>query len=98
MIQKEICSYYGLEMSELLSKSVINKWFFPARSLCISVVNDDASYPQIGDQFGGRDHTTVIHAAEKVEKDIQGDSELAATVALYATIIIQILSMRGTSY
>ena len=40
----------------------------------------DASYPQIGDQFGGKDHTTVIHAHDKIENEMKVDHELAATI------------------
>jgi len=81
MIQKEVCSYYNIEMSELLSKKRNKQLVVPrqvAMFLCRKFT--DASYPQIGDQFGGRDHTTVIHAAEKVEKELDSDPELAATI------------------
>ena len=79
MIQKEVCSYYNIEMSELLSKNVTSSWWCLARWPCSVRQFTDASYPQIGDQFGGRDHTTVIHAAEKVKK-LDSDPELAATI------------------
>jgi len=68
-------------MSELLSKKRNKQLVVPrqvAMFLCRKFT--DASYPQIGDQFGGRDHTTVIHAAEKVEKELDSDPELAATI------------------
>jgi chromosomal replication initiator protein len=81
MIQKEICSYYNLEMSELVSKKRNKQVVFPrqvAMFLCRKIT--DASFPQIGDQFGGRDHTTVIHAVEKIEKEVNDNSELAATL------------------
>jgi chromosomal replication initiator protein len=42
----------------------------------------DASFPQIGDQFGGRDHTTVMHAIEKLEKELITDQDLEATIKL----------------
>jgi chromosomal replication initiator protein len=35
----------------------------------------DLSLPKIGDEFGGRDHTTVIHACNKISSDIQDDKE-----------------------
>ena len=81
MIQKEICNYYNIEMSELLSKKRNKQIVIPrqvAMFLCRKLT--DASYPQIGDQFGGRDHTTVIHATEKMEKEITNDPELAHAI------------------
>ncbi len=40
----------------------------------------DFSLPEIGDQFGGRDHTTVIHAYEKIEKEIKEKEGLRSLV------------------
>ena len=40
------------------------------------------SLPEIGRKFGGRDHTTVIHAVKKIEELIEGDSALAEDVEL----------------
>ncbi|MGS0763050.1 chromosomal replication initiator protein DnaA [Syntrophomonas curvata] len=80
-IQKTVSKYYGLEVSELLSKKRNKQLVYPrqiAMYLCRRLT--DASYPQIGEQFGGRDHTTVIHANEKVERDLENDGELAAAI------------------
>ncbi|NLB51440.1 MAG: chromosomal replication initiator protein DnaA [Syntrophomonadaceae bacterium] len=82
-IQKVVSLHYGVDMAELLSKKRNKQIVFPrqiAMYLCRKLT--DASYPQIGDQFGGRDHTTVIHANEKLEKEIASDQELAATIEI----------------
>lgn len=82
-IQKIVSLHYGVDMSEMFSKKRNKQIVFPrqvAMYLCRKLT--DASYPQIGDQFGGRDHTTVIHANEKMEKEVAGDRELAATIEL----------------
>lgn len=76
-IQKAVAEYYGIQMGELLSKKRNKQLVYPrqiAMYLCRKLT--DASYPQIGEQFGGRDHTTVLHAYEKVEKDILNDNEM----------------------
>ena len=81
LIQKEVSSYYGITLAELLSKKRTKQVAYPrqiAMFLCRKLT--DASYPQIGEQFGGRDHTTVIHANEKVEKDLIENAELQATI------------------
>lgn len=80
-IQKAVAKYYDLEVSEILSKKRNKQMVFPrhvAMYLCRKLT--DASYPQIGDQFGGRDHTTVIHAIEKMERHILEDRELSVTI------------------
>jgi len=68
-------------MTELLSKKRNKQLVYPrhiAMYLCRRLT--DASFPQIGEQFGGRDHTTVMHATEKIEKDLAVNSDLASIV------------------
>lgn len=80
-IQKTVCEYYGIQMNELLSKKRHKPIVFPrqvAMYLCRNLT--EASYPQIGDQFGGRDHTTVLHAYDKIEKQLLIDEKLNLTV------------------
>ncbi len=40
----------------------------------------DLSLPKIGEEFGGRDHTTVIHAYEKISEDLEKDDALKETI------------------
>ena len=42
----------------------------------ISGLVDDESFPRIGLEFGGRDHSTVIHACDKIEEDLKINPEL----------------------
>ncbi len=83
LVQKEVASYYGIALAEMLSKKRTKQVAYPrqiAMYLCRKLT--EASYPQIGEQFGGRDHTTVIHANEKVEKDMAADAELQSTIGM----------------
>lgn len=76
-IQKEVCKYYGLNINELLSKKRNKQLVYPrhiAMFLCRKMT--DASFPLIGDQFGGRDHTTVMHGVEKIAKEFTEDPDL----------------------
>lgn len=49
----------------------------------------DNSLPKIGDEFGGRDHTTVMHAYEKISSSLQEDTVLQSTVKELKNIIMQ---------
>ena len=64
-----ICKYYNLQTDDLIGKKRPKNIALPrqiAMYLCRKMT--DASLPKIGLSFGGRDHTTVIHAYEKIEK------------------------------
>ena len=68
-IQKTVASYYKIKVSDLLSKRRSRSITRPrqmAMSLAKKLTNH--SLPEIGDAFGGRDHTTVLHACRKVEE------------------------------
>jgi chromosomal replication initiator protein len=76
-IQKTVADYYKVKVSELLSKKrtrVIARPRQIAMWLCKEVT--PFSYPVIGDAFGGRDHTTVIHAVKNIEELRVKDNEL----------------------
>jgi len=80
-IQREVADFFGLDMNELLSKKRNKQLVYPrqiAMYLCRRLT--DASYPQIGEQFAGKDHTTVIHACEKVDRDLALDNELSKNI------------------
>lgn len=80
-IQKTVAEHFNVNMVDLLSKKRSKHLVYPrqiAMFLCRKMT--DASYPQIGEQFGGRDHTTVLHAFEKIEQDIKTDPELKNSI------------------
>ena len=67
LILEETAKMFGLEVNQLTSKSRTRD-LVHARQIGMYVCREltELSYPQIGKEFGGRDHTTVIHAYEKV--------------------------------
>ena len=70
-IQREVADYYNIKLADLLSKKRTRSLARPrqvAMSLAKQLTN--RSLPEIGDAFGGRDHTTVLHACRKV-KDLE---------------------------
>ena len=66
-IQKTVAEYYNIRVSDLLSKRR-NRSITRPRQIAMSITKELTSHslPEIGDAFGGRDHTTVIHANKKV--------------------------------
>ncbi len=76
-IQKTVCEYYKLRMAELLSKRRPRSIARPrqvAMALCKELTQH--SLPEIGDAFGGRDHTTVLHACRKIDELCETDGRL----------------------
>lgn len=68
-IQKVTAQYYNIKLSELLGKSRKRSIVRPRQmAMFLSKDMTDKSYPEIGELFGGRDHTTVLHAYRKMEQ------------------------------
>jgi len=76
-IQKTVCEYYKLRISELLSKRR-NRSIARPRQMAMSLCKEltQHSLPEIGDAFGGRDHTTVLHACRKIIELCETDGRL----------------------
>ena len=68
-IQKTVADYYKLRLADLLSKKR-NRSVARPRQLAMALSKEltNHSLPEIGDAFGGRDHTTVLHACRKIEE------------------------------
>lgn len=80
-IQKAICDHFNIKIGELKSKSRVKSVALPrqlAMYLCRKYT--DTSFPAIGYKFGGRDHSTVIHASKSIERKIREDPTMQATV------------------
>jgi chromosomal replication initiator protein DnaA len=88
-IQKVIAKFFDLKEFDLKSSKRSNDITFPrqiAMYLCRDIIG--ASLPKIGDAFGGRDHTTVLHACNKIKKDIKINPETKSIVDNVKRIII----------
>jgi chromosomal replication initiator protein len=80
-IQKAVCDFFRIRPNDLRSKKRTRTVALPrqvAMYLCRRYT--DASFPVIGDRFGGRDHSTVIHAAQVIERRLRDDPTFRATV------------------
>ncbi len=75
-IQQTVAQYFNIRISDLLSKNRKSEITWP-RQLAMSFAKEltTLSLPQIGDKFGGRDHTTVIHSAKRVAELIGKDAK-----------------------
>jgi len=80
-IQEAVCAQFHVKLAELKSRRRSKTLVHPrqiAMYLCRELT--DASYPEIGRQFGGKDHTTIIHACKQVAKAKESDAALHATI------------------
>ncbi len=76
-IQKTVASFYNVSVSDLKSSKKLKIYALPrqvAMYLCRSMTQ--SSFPEIGEKFGGKDHSTVIHAVRQIEKRSNDDREL----------------------
>jgi chromosomal replication initiator protein len=81
LIKNTVADYYNLKVDEFKAKKRTRNIAFPrqiAMYLCRELT--DLSLPKIGEEFGGRDHTTVIHACEKVAMNIKEDAQLDSII------------------
>ena len=77
-IQRTVAEYYNLKLADLLSKRR-NRTVARPRQMAMALAKDltNHSLPEIGDVFGGRDHTTVLHACRKVAELRESSLDLA---------------------
>ena len=76
-IQKTVADYYGLQMKDLLGKKRTRSLARP-RQVAMAMAKEltEHSLPEIGDAFGGRDHTTVLHACRQIRTLMETDGKL----------------------
>jgi chromosomal replication initiator protein len=73
-IQEAVSERFGLSVTELCSEKRSQSIAYPRQvAMYLSRELTDSSLPKIGKEFGGRDHTTVIHAYSKIDRMIRED-------------------------
>ena len=77
LIQKKVAQYFDMGPHDMKGKRRTRTVAYP-RQIAMYLSRDltDLSLPEIGHSFGGRDHTTVIHACEKIEKGLKMDEKV----------------------
>lgn len=82
LIQDVVANYYNLRVEDFKSKRRTKNVAFPRQiAMYLARKLTDLSLPKIGEEFGGRDHTTVIHAYEKITEDLEKDMALKDALA-----------------
>jgi chromosomal replication initiator protein len=75
-IQKTVCEYYGLKVQDIKAKKRTRDIAFPRQvAMYLCKVLTGSSLSEIGKGFGGKDHSTVIHACKLIEKKMKEDEE-----------------------
>ncbi|WP_239253813.1 chromosomal replication initiator protein DnaA [Listeria ilorinensis] len=81
-IQEAVGEYFHIRLEDFKAKKRTKSIAFPRQiAMYMSRELTDASLPKIGDEFGGRDHTTVIHAHEKISQMVKNDQVLKNDIA-----------------
>ena len=76
-IQRTVAEYYKIKISDLLSKRRSRSVARPRQvAMALSKELTNHSLPEIGDAFGGRDHTTVLHACRKIAELKESDADI----------------------
>lgn len=80
-IQKLVSEHFGLKQADLLSERRTRSVARPRQvAMWLCKQHTTRSYPDIGRRFGGRDHTTVLHAVKKIEELLTSDDQIARDV------------------
>ena len=80
-IQKIVSEYFQISVEDIRSKKRSSNISFPrqiAMYLCRAMTTE--SFPKIGIEFGGKDHSTVMHSVEKIENEIKVNKDLAKII------------------
>ena len=81
LIQKIVAEHYEISIDKLNSKKRTQVIAFPRQiAMYLSRELTDLSLPQIGKRFGGRDHSTVIHAYDKIKNKIDSEEKFSQTI------------------
>lgn len=81
MIQKFVAEHFRIKIAELKSDKRLKTLVIP-RQIAIYLCREltKASYPEIGERFGGKDHSTIIHSFKKIDRQLAQDLELRGVI------------------
>ncbi len=80
-VQRKVCDFFGLKLSDLKAKNRTKAVAFPRQiAMYLARQLTHASLAEVGRSFGGKDHTTVLHAVDKIQTLMQEDPKLRKTL------------------
>ncbi len=87
-IQKTVADYYKIKVAEMYSKKRTRNFARP-RQIAMALTREltNHSFPEIGEAFGSRHHTTVMHACDEMEQLRQNDSSIARDISFLIQVI-----------
>lgn len=80
-VLKTVAEYFSLEIGDLLGKGRKKELVYP-RQIVMYLLRDlmSHSYPQIGDELGGKDHTTIMHGVSKITEMLKNDTQIESDI------------------
>lgn len=80
-ILKKVSSHFNIKVSDIKSAKRLKAVVLPRQiAMYLARQLTSSSYPEIGDRFGGKDHSTIIHAIRKIDKLLEEDFQLRSTI------------------
>ena len=87
-IQKQVAAHFNIRVADMFSARRARQIARPRQIAMFLAKNlTSLSYPEIGRQFGNRDHTTIMHAVRKIEELMEADAGLADDVSLLKSVL-----------
>jgi chromosomal replication initiator protein len=80
-IQKTVATHFNIKVADIKSPKRLKALVLPRQiAMYLARQLTSCSYPEIGERFGGKDHSTIIHAIKKIEKQMEQDFQLRSTI------------------
>ena len=80
-IQRVVCDYFKIDIDDLKGKKRNKNINYPRQiAIYLCRVMTDESFPKLGTYFGGRDHSTIINAYQKIENDLKTNDQLEIVI------------------
>jgi chromosomal replication initiator protein len=90
MVQKEVAAHYRVSLADLKTKKRHKNVVLPRQvAMYLTRKLTPHSLPEIGAAFGGKDHTTVLHAYKKIENDQLKNPEIKKTIDYLTSVLLE---------